>query len=132
MAVPGLAEGDGAGVAAEVTVVVEAAGVEAASCAVMILVIKRIAPNAIGNFFIKIGCRSNFRGCDWLGIRDLANAGEIGVLHKCEPRFGRSGLTITPRENAAEFVLDQRRRRVLENAGDKKKRLNPLRSQSRN
>jgi hypothetical protein len=41
-------------------------------------------------------------------------------------------LTITPRENAAEFVLDQRRRRVLENAGDKKKRLNPLRSQSRN
>jgi hypothetical protein len=47
VAVPGLAEGDEAGVAAEVTVVVEAAGVEAASCAVMILVIKRIAPNAI-------------------------------------------------------------------------------------
>ena len=44
----------------------------------------------------------------------------------------RSGLTITPRKNAAEFVLDQRRRRVLENAGNKKNRLNPLRSQSRN
>jgi hypothetical protein len=67
VAVPGLAEADGAGVEAEapVVVVVEAAGVEAASCAVMILVIKRIAPNAIGNFFIEIGCRSNFRGCDW-------------------------------------------------------------------
>jgi hypothetical protein len=44
----------------------------------------------------------------------------------------RSGLTITPRKNAAEFVLDQRRRRVLENAGNKKNRLNPLRSQSQN
>jgi hypothetical protein len=48
VAVPGLAEGDGAEVEAEVTVVVvEAAGVEAVSCAVMILVIKRIPPNAI-------------------------------------------------------------------------------------
>ena len=44
VAVPGLAEGDGAEVA---VVVVEAAGVETASCAVTILVIKRIAPNAI-------------------------------------------------------------------------------------
>ena len=56
----------------------------------------------------------------------------MGVLHKCEPRFRRSGLTITPRENAAEFVLDQRRRRVLENASEKKRRLDPLWSQSQN
>jgi len=34
--------------------------------------------------------------------------------------------------NAAEFVLDQRGRRVLENASEKKQRLNPPRSQSRN
>jgi len=34
--------------------------------------------------------------------------------------------------NAAEFVLDQRGRSVLENASEKKQRLNPLRSQSRN
>ncbi|PYL97129.1 MAG: hypothetical protein DMF18_03450, partial [Verrucomicrobia bacterium] len=46
VAVPGLAEGDEE-VEAEGAVVVEAAGVETASCAMMILVIKRIAPNAI-------------------------------------------------------------------------------------
>jgi hypothetical protein len=34
--------------------------------------------------------------------------------------------------NAAEFVLSERGRRVLENASEKKRRLNPLRSQSRN
>ena len=56
----------------------------------------------------------------------------MGVLHKCEPRFGRSGLTITPRENAAELVLGQRRRRVLENSSKTKRRLDPLRSQTRN
>jgi len=83
-------------------------------------------------FSLKLAVDLIFEVVIGFGIRDLANAGEIGVLHKCEPRFGRSGLTITPRENAAEFVLDQRRRRVLENAGDKKKRLNPPRSQSRN
>ena len=70
VAVPGLAEGDEVEVEAEgaVVVVVEAAGVETASCAVMILVIKRIAPNAIGKFFIKIGCRSNFRSCDLFAV----------------------------------------------------------------
>src|SRR5260370_41941186 len=68
VAVPGLAEGDGPGVETEVAVaaVVEAAGVETASCAVTILVIKRIAPNAIGNFLIEVACRSSFQSCDWL------------------------------------------------------------------
>src|SRR5437762_13644632 len=65
-AVFGPAEGEGAGVEAEVVFVVEAAGVETASCAVMILVIKRIAPNAIGNVFMKVVCRSSFQSCDWL------------------------------------------------------------------
>jgi hypothetical protein len=53
----GLAEGEGPGADAEVlvlAVVEEAAGVETASCAVMILVIRRIALNAIVNFFIKL------------------------------------------------------------------------------
>ena len=35
-------------------------------------------------------------------------------------------------KNAAEFVLDQRGRRVLENPSEKKERLNPVRSQSWN
>jgi hypothetical protein len=61
----GLGEGEAAGVEDEVAVVVEAAGVEMASCAVMTLVIRRIAPNAIGNFFIKVICRSSFQSCDW-------------------------------------------------------------------
>ena len=66
-AVFGPAEGEGAGVEAEVVFVVEAAGVETASCAVMILVIKRIAPNAIGNVFMKVVCRSSFQSfCDLL------------------------------------------------------------------
>jgi len=52
-AVFGLAEGEGAGVAAEVVVVVEAADVETVSCAVAMLVTRNSAPNIIGDFFIK-------------------------------------------------------------------------------
>src|SRR6266404_4892130 len=44
----------------------------------------------------------------------------------------RSGLTITPRENAAGFALAERRRRVLENTREKKQGLDPERSQFRN
>jgi len=57
---------------------------------------------------------------------------KAAALHKLRTAIQRSGRTITPRENAAEFVLNQRRRRVLENSSETKRRLDPLRSQSRN
>src|SRR5438105_15538499 len=88
VAVSGLAEGDAAGVDVDVVVVVEAAGVETASCAVMILVIKRIAPNAIGKFFMKVICRSSFQSCDWLWRSRFRRAGKSsGSAQICEPRF---------------------------------------------
>ena len=132
VAVPGVAEGESAGVVVAAAVVVEAAGVETASCAVAVFAIRNTAPNIIGSFFIKIFCRSSFQSCNWVvAFAIQAKPRESGHLHKCEPRFGRSGLTITPRENAAEFVLGERGRRVLEDASEKKWRLNPLRSQNR-
>jgi hypothetical protein len=51
VAVSGLVAGDGAGV--DFAVVVEAAGVETASCAIAMFVIMNTAPARIGNFFIK-------------------------------------------------------------------------------
>src|ERR1700687_1168741 len=105
-AVAGLAEGEGAGVEAEVLVVVEAAGVETASCAVAMFVSRNSAPNAIGKFFVDLV----FKVVIGLAFAIWAKPGEAAHLHKCEPRFRRSGLTITPRENAAEFVLDPRGR----------------------
>jgi hypothetical protein len=59
-------------------VVVEAAGVETASCAVMILVIKRIAPNAIGNFFMKLFVDLVFKVVIGCGVRDSGEAGKSG------------------------------------------------------
>src|SRR5437660_709018 len=86
-AIFGLAEGEGAGVETEVLAVVEAAGVETASCAVMILVIKRIAPNAIRNFFMKVICRSSFQNCLLVVAFAIKRSRVSGHLHKCEPRF---------------------------------------------
>jgi hypothetical protein len=54
VAVPGLAAGKGAGVEPDLVAVGETAGVETASCAATILVIKRTAPNTIGNLFMEI------------------------------------------------------------------------------
>jgi hypothetical protein len=81
VAVPGLAEGDGPGVETEVAVaaVVEAAAVETASCAVTILVIKRIAPNAIGNFLIEVAVDLVFKVVIGCGVRDLGEAVESGA-----------------------------------------------------
>lgn len=105
VAVPELAEGEGGGEGVEaddvdlVVVEVEAAGVETASCAMTILVINRIAPNEVANFFMKVVCRSSSQACDWLWrSRFRRTPGEAAHLHKCEPRFRRSGLTITLRE----------------------------------
>src|ERR1700692_1143166 len=67
VAVSGLAEGDGAGVDVDFAVVVEAAGVETASCAIAMFVIMNTAPAKIGNFFIKCFCfQSLLIGC---GVR---------------------------------------------------------------
>jgi hypothetical protein len=82
VAVPGVGEGEAAGVVVEVeldaevevAVVVEAAGVETASCAVMILVIKRIALNVIGNFFIKLFVDLIFKVVIGCGVRDSGEA----------------------------------------------------------
>src|ERR1700731_1287278 len=65
--------------------VVEAAGVETASCAVTILM-RRIAPNAIGNFFMKVVCRSSFQSFgDWLWRSGLLECQSKGAhLHKCD------------------------------------------------
>jgi hypothetical protein len=73
VAVPGVGEGEAAGVGVvfetevvvELAAVVEAAGVETASCAVATFVIRNSAPNIIGIFFIKVVCRSSFQSCDW-------------------------------------------------------------------
>jgi hypothetical protein len=76
VAVSGLAEGEGAGVDVDLAVVVEAGGVETASCAVMILVIKRIAPSVIRNFFIKYSrFQSLLIGC---GVRVSAKPDKSG------------------------------------------------------
>ena len=53
VAVSGLAVGEAAGVDVDLAVVVEAAGVETASCAIAMFVIMNTAPAKIGNFFIK-------------------------------------------------------------------------------
>jgi len=53
VAAPGLAEGEAAGMEAEVLGIVEAAGVETASCASAMSVSKNSATTAIGNVFIK-------------------------------------------------------------------------------
>jgi hypothetical protein len=59
----------------------EAAGFETASCAVTILVIKKIAPNAIGILFMKVVCRFVFKvlviGC---GVRIYSNASRKGRI----------------------------------------------------
>ena len=88
--VVGLDEGEGVG--AEVAVVVEAAGVETASWAVTILVMKRIAPNAIGNFFMKVVCRSSFQSFgDWLWRSDLLEReSKAAHLHKCDRESGEA------------------------------------------
>jgi hypothetical protein len=61
--------------------VVAAAGFETASCAVTILVIKRIALNAIGILFMKVVCRFVFKvlviGC---GVRIYSNASRKGRI----------------------------------------------------
>ena len=58
VAVPGLADGEGAGVAlAELVWVIEVGGVETASCAGTMFVSKNSVANPIENFFMKVGCR---------------------------------------------------------------------------
>jgi hypothetical protein len=89
-AVVGLAEGEAAGIDDEVAVVVEAVGVETASCAVMILVIKRIAPNAIGNFFMKVVYRSSFQSCDWF-VAFAIRAKPVQKLRICTNANRNSG-----------------------------------------
>jgi hypothetical protein len=95
VAVPGDGEVDG-DAAGEAEVFVgeikagEAAGFETASWAVTILVMKRIAPNAIGNFFMKVVCRSSFQSFgDWLWRSDLLECqSKAAHLHKCDRVFG--------------------------------------------
>jgi len=61
-----------------------------------------------------------------------AKPGENGASAQMRAAVQAKWPNNTPRENAADFVLDQRGRRVLENARVEKRRLDPLRSQSRN
>ena len=80
------AEGEGVGVGVEVVLVVEAAVVETASCAMTILVNKRIAPNAIGNLFMKVVCRSSFQSfCDLFVWH--SRLGEAGVKNGASPQM---------------------------------------------
>ena len=96
MAVAGDGEVDGDAVGEAVVVgeveASEAAGFETASCAVTILVIKRIAPNAIGKFFMKVVCRSSFQSLgDWLWRSDLLECqSEVVHLHKCDRESGEA------------------------------------------
>lgn len=135
----GLADGEAAGVeaavAVELAVVFEAAGEETASCTVAMFAVRNSAPNKIGNFFMELFVDLVFKVViGWLVVAFAiwTKPVKAAALHKLRTAIQRSGLTITPRENAAEFVLGEGGRRVLENASKKKRRLNPLRSQSRN
>jgi hypothetical protein len=97
VAVPGDGEvdGDAAGEAAVFVGEIEAgeaAGFETASWAVTILVMQRIAPNAIGNFFMKVVCRSSFQSfSDWLWRSDLLEReSKAAHLHKCDRESGEA------------------------------------------